>query len=211
LKSEYNVSTGKYDIDGTESEPVSQRKTVSDRTKIRTSDPKLKKRIANTESKVKSAWEPSITGLTQSAVKEPKPPSPFPVKKITTSTPTKSKVKSVPSESTAPIKNVVTAPPTTINTDRSSLNDEPSKPIFESTPRNENNNSVEDLFENESHTSEQSKKEELPRQPPPPTEKTPTTEQPRKPATELRMFYFILKLIFIFDLFSSKNGCTRTR
>jgi hypothetical protein len=96
------------------------------------------------------------------------------------------------------------------NTGRSSLNNEPIKPVFESTPRNENNDSVDDLFENELHTSEQSKKQELPH-PPPPIEKTPTPQQPRKSATELRMFYFILKLIFIFNLFSSKNGCTRTR
>jgi hypothetical protein len=99
------------------------------------------------------------------------------------------------------------------------LNDAPTKLVFESTPRNqnhvhENDESVEDLFENESHTSEQSKKQELPR-PSPPIEKTPTPpslpQQPRKSATEIRIFYFILKLKFIFDLFSSKNNSTRTR
>jgi len=84
-----------------------------------------------------------------------------------------------------------------------------------STPRHENNvheneDSVENLFENESHTSEPSRKEELPH-PPPPIEKTPITPQPQKPPTELRMFYLILRLIFIFYLFSSENNCTRTR
>ncbi|CAF2915067.1 unnamed protein product [Rotaria sp. Silwood2] len=73
LKPEYDVSTEKRIIDGTESEPVSQRKTLSNRTKIRNGDSNLKKRIANADSKVKSTWEPTVNGLSKSTVKEPKP------------------------------------------------------------------------------------------------------------------------------------------
>jgi hypothetical protein len=121
-------------------------------------------------------------------VKEPKPPIPYPVKKATVTTPPKSKVKSVPSELAAVTKKVVTAPPqpaTTTNTDRSSLNDVSRKPMFESTPRNqnfvdENDDSVNDLFENESQTSERLKKQESPRLPPR-VEKMPP-QQPRKPS-----------------------------
>jgi hypothetical protein len=87
------------------------------------------------------------------------------------------------------------------------LNDIPTKPIYESTPRNqsdahEDENSVNDLFENESNTSEPSKKRELPR-PPLRIEKTPTPQQSRKPSAELRMFDFISIFVFIFYLFSS--------
>jgi len=219
LKPEYDVSTTekRIIIDGTESEPIPQRKILPNRTKIRNGDSKLKKRIANAESKVKSAWEPTITGLSQSTTKEAKPPIPRLVQQQTTIT-TPPKIKSVPSEPATPIKKVVTAPPqlptTNTNTDRSSLNDIPTKPIFESTPRNqsivdENDDSAADLFGNESRTSEQSKKQELPRRPPQ-VEKI-TTEQPRKPSAELRTFCFILFLISIFYSLSSKINCSRTR
>ncbi|CAF1104961.1 unnamed protein product [Rotaria sordida] len=73
LKSKYDVPTGKHITDGTESEPISQRKTLSDRTKIRNGDSNLKKHITNADSKVKSAWEPTVDGLSKSTVKEPKP------------------------------------------------------------------------------------------------------------------------------------------
>jgi hypothetical protein len=43
---------------------MSQQKT-SDRVKIRSDDPKIRKRIQNVESKVKSTWKPTVTGLTQ--------------------------------------------------------------------------------------------------------------------------------------------------
>jgi hypothetical protein len=220
LKPEYDVPTTEKSIiiDATESEPIPQRKILPNRTKIRGGDPKLKKRIANAESKVKSAWEPTITGLSQSTTKEAKPPIPHLVQKQTTIT-TPPKIKSVPSEPATPIKKVVTAPPqpptTNANTDRSSLNDIPTKPIFESTPRNqsivdENDDSAADLFGNESRTSERSKKQELPHLPPQ-EEKitTPPPEQPRKPSAELRTFCFIVFLISIFHSLSSKINCTR--
>lgn len=170
---EPNQSSGEHIIDEAESEPIPQRKASSDRVTIRSDDPKFKKRIANAESKVKSAWEPSVTSLTRSNVKDFKPP--------------KSKVKSDPSEPTAPTKKVPPTPTTATNTGRSSINDVPSKPIFESTPRNENDESADDLFEKESQTSEPSKKTELPRRPPPKEETLVTTpQQPIKPATEPR-------------------------
>lgn len=170
--------------DEIESEPTSQRKP-SDRVQIRTDDPKQRKRIQNTESKVKPMWQPTVTGLTGSTAKE-RTPNASP----------KSKVKSAPSEPTAP---------TTINTSRSSLNDVPAKSVDESTPRNqndthENDHSADDLFENESHTSE-------PPRPPPPIEKKPT---PQQPSAELRKFYFNVYLYTFTDFISQKND-TRTR
>jgi hypothetical protein len=51
---------------------MSQRKP-SDRVQIRSSDPKLRKRIQNTESKIKPMWQPTVTGFTGSAVKKSKP------------------------------------------------------------------------------------------------------------------------------------------
>jgi hypothetical protein len=194
LRSEYDASTGKRIIDGTESEPVTQQKTLSNRTKLRSGDPKLKKPITNGENNIKSAWEPTVSGLTRSTVKEPKPPVPHPVKKpTTTTTPPKSEMKSVPSEPTTPIKKVITAPPqpsTTTNTDRNLLNNVPRKPMFESTPRNQSiadksNDSVDNLFDNESPTPEQPKKQELPR-PPPQVERKPTPPPPPKVPTPER-------------------------
>ncbi|CAF1135267.1 unnamed protein product [Adineta steineri] len=207
LKPEYDTTTRKrMSIDGTESEPISQRKTSPSRFRIRNGDPKLKRRIANAESKVKSAWKPTVTGLSQRTTKETKPPTPQFVKQTTINTPPKSKVKSVPS---TPIKKVETAPsppppPITTTTGRHSPTDIPTEPIFESTPRNQsivnkNDDSVMDLSDNESHISERSNKNELPHPPPPQTDKTPTPpppqidkiptppppEQPRKPSVEL--------------------------
>jgi hypothetical protein len=157
-----------------ETEPVLQKKTIKNQTKISSANPKLKTRIANAESKVKTAWQSTTT------VKEPKPPIPRPVQKTTTTTtiPPKTTVKSVPSQPIVPVKKVVPAPPTTTDTGRSSLNGIPTKPMFQSTPRNQsivdgNDNSVADLFENESQISQRPKKQEIPH-PPPQIEKTPT-------------------------------------
>lgn len=133
----------------------------------------------------------------------------IPVEKTDNDTQPKSKVPSNPPEPPTPIKKVIPTPPPATNTDRSSLNDVPRVPTPESTPRNEtnaheNNESVEDLFENESHTSE-------PSEPPPHKEKTPTST-PKKPPIEPRMFSFLLvmHILFIY-LFLSKINCTRTR
>jgi hypothetical protein len=151
-----------------ETVPVLQKKP----TRIFNADSKLKTRIAKAESKVKSAWEPTTTDP------ESKPPVvPRPMKK--TINPPKPKVKSLPSRSTVPVKKPVPAPPITTDTGRSSLNDVPTKPLFESTPRNQSiNEDPDDLFENESKISEPSKKPEIPH-PPPQIEITPT---------KLRMF-----------------------
>jgi len=172
FRSKYDDSTGKQVIDETESEPTSERKT-SDREKIRSGDPKLRKPLQNAESKVK----PTGADLTQSTVKE-----------ITPITSPKSKVKSAPPKPTSPTKSV-----------------------DESTPRNQNDthdndDSADDLFANESHTSEPSKKPELSR-PPPPVEKKPT---PQQPSAELRKFYFNVHLHTFID-FSSQKNSTRTR
>lgn len=79
--------------DETESETVSQRQRSSDRVQIRTSDPKQKRRNANAESKVKSAWEPTVTGLHQPTGSESR--SGTPVKQRTDVTPTNPKEKSI--------------------------------------------------------------------------------------------------------------------
>ncbi|UJR38095.1 hypothetical protein I4U23_030775 [Adineta vaga] len=189
LKSERDMPTRvRSAIDGIESDQVSQRKTSSNQPHIRTSDPKFKRRIENAESKVKTAWEPTVTGLSQSPVKESKPPTSHLIKQTTFVTPPKSHAKPVPSEPSTPVKKPITVPPqpsTTASTGRSSVNDLPIKPMFESTPRDQsiaekNNESVEDLFQNESHISEPADRKHeshssLPTLP----------EQPRKPSTEL--------------------------
>lgn len=104
--------------------PLTRKKVV-----IPNANPMLKTRVAKAESKVKSAWtEPTTT------VVKPKPPIvPRPTK--TTTVPPKP----------APIRKPVSAPPVKkpvppavpvkTDTGRSSLNDVPSKPMFESTPR----------------------------------------------------------------------------
>lgn len=72
----------------TESEPISHRKPSSDRTKVRTDDPKIKKRIADAKSKVKTTWEPTVTSL-----REP-----------TNDTTPNLNIKSIPSEPKTPTK-----------------------------------------------------------------------------------------------------------
>ncbi len=69
---DYDSSTRRRVNDEIESEPMSQRKP-SDRVQIRSSDPKLRKRIQNTESKIKPMWQPTVTGFTESTVKKSKP------------------------------------------------------------------------------------------------------------------------------------------
>jgi hypothetical protein len=171
--------------------PLLQRKTIPIEKRISTADPKLKTRIAKAESKVKSVWEPTTTD------KEPKPPIPRAVKKATTVIPPKLKVKPIPSQPTAPIKKIIPAPPTTTNTGRSSLNDVPTKPLFQSTPLNQSvvdeGDDPDDMFGNESQVSEPLKKPEVPR-PPFLTGKTPT---------ELRMYSFF-DVTFLIVMFLAK-------
>ncbi|CAF4342496.1 unnamed protein product [Rotaria sp. Silwood2] len=156
----------------TEKESVLQSKKIKTHKKIPSADPTLRRRVTKAESKVKSAWDATAT------VKEPKPPISHPVKKTTTTIPLKTKVKAVPSQPIVPVKQIVSTLPTTTDTGRSSLNDVATKPMFQSTPKNqsivdENDESVADLFDNESQISEASKKQVIPH-PPPQIEKTPT-------------------------------------
>jgi len=162
-----------------ETEPVLQKQATKTQKILPSADPKLKTRIANAESKVKSAWEPTLTA------QEPKS---RPVK--TAAIPPKTKVKSVPTQPFRPIKNTVSAPPINADTGRSSLNDIPPKPLFQSTPRNqsivdENDDLADDLFENESQISEQPKKPVI-SHPPPQIEKTPS---------KLRMYKYFLRIL----------------
>ncbi|CAF2126265.1 unnamed protein product [Rotaria magnacalcarata] len=73
LKPESDVPTEKHHMNGAESEPVSQRETPSNRTKVRTGGEHLKKPVKNSENNAKSTWEPTVIGLSKSTVKEPKP------------------------------------------------------------------------------------------------------------------------------------------
>lgn len=167
-----------------QTEPVFQKRPIKNQSVVRSGDPKLKKRIATAESKVKSAWEQPTT-----TVKEPRPSIvPRPIQKpITTKTlPPKPKVKSVPFQPIVPFKNTNPPPPIAADTGRSSLNDVPTKPLFQSTPRNQSivgddDDYVDDLFENESQVIESPKKPVIPH-PPPRIEKTPT---------KLRMYYIV--------------------
>jgi len=146
--------------------PVLQKKTIKTQSKIQGADPKLKTRIANVESKVKSVWEPTTT------LQEAKPPMvPRSIKPATTTT--KPKIKSVPSQPIVPVKNTLPPPPMSTDTGRSSLNDVPTKPMFQSTPRNQSiNEDADNLFDNESEISQPKKEPEIPH-PPPQIEKTP--------------------------------------
>ncbi|CAF1016129.1 unnamed protein product [Adineta ricciae] len=174
-------------IDSAQSDPTSGQKGSSSQPEIRLHDPKFKRRIANAESKVKSAWEPTVIGLSSSTVKEANPPMPQSIKQTKVVTPPRSQTKPAPSEPSTPVKKFITVPPQpsiAASTAPSSVHDLPTKPIFESTPRNQsvaekNDQSTEDLLENESHISELPK-EKQPSHPP-----TPLPEQPRKPSTEL--------------------------
>ncbi|CAF1171421.1 unnamed protein product [Rotaria sordida] len=154
--------------------PVLPNKKIKTHKKIPSADRALKRRVAKAESKVKSAWDGTAP------IKEPKPPIPRPVKKTTTTTtvPRKIQAKAVPSQSVVPDKKIVPEPLTATDTGRSSLNNIPRKPMFQSTPKNQSiadddEASVENLFENESQISESSKKQVIPH-PPPQIEKTPT-------------------------------------
>ena len=100
--------------------------------RVQSADPKLKTRIAKAESKVKSAWEqPTATTIVQ----KPKPP-------IAPGVVQKPKVKP------APVKKFVRPAPVPIDTGRSSLKDVPTKPMFESTPRDQSlvDEDPDDLF-----------------------------------------------------------------
>lgn len=129
--------------------PLMRKKTV-----IPNANPMLKTRIAKAESKVKSAWtEPTTT------VVKPKPPiAPRPI--TTTTIPPKPKPapvrKPIPA---APVRKPVPAViPAKIDTGRSSLNDVPSKPMFESTPRTQSPiYDGGDLFEEDTQISTPSK------------------------------------------------------
>jgi hypothetical protein len=150
--------------------PVPQQTTylVRKKSTIRSGDPKLKSRIANAESKVENKWsEPPATRT--------KPKLPIAPRPTTTTTTTLTKP-AKPKPKPAPIKKVVPLPPAPINTDtgRSSLNDVPSKPLFQSTPRNQSiNHDIDDLFETESQASEPAQKPTI-SHPPPHAEITPT-------------------------------------
>jgi hypothetical protein len=114
-----------------------------------------------------------LNDSTGSTARDTKPVVPVPTKEKTPSTPPKSKVQPEP-----------TAPSTATNTGRSSLNDAPTKSVDESASKTqndtqENNDSGEEVFENESHILEPSKSP-----PPPPVEK--------KPSAELRKLFFFL-------------------
>lgn len=150
----------KHVTDGTESDQISQRRAHSDRPQIRQSDPKLKRRVAETESKVKSAWEPTVNGIKPETVREHRRPSSSQVKKPAVRTPLKERTVSEP---TSPVQ-----PSTTANTGRSSVNDLRTNPISQSTPKEQ---STADFFEGDSPAPDQAKKPEKPSPPPPPAVK----------------------------------------
>ncbi|CAF3438336.1 unnamed protein product [Rotaria sp. Silwood1] len=154
LKSEYDVPTGKRIIDETESEPVSQRKTVSNRTKTRHEDSNLKKRNATVDNQVKSAWEPTVNGLSKSTVKEPKP-----------STTTNADQNSSHNESTKPM-----IEPTSKNQKTVDKHDESIQVSFE----NESTTSERSKNQDSSHPSPSIEKPPTP-QPP----RKPSTELPK--------------------------------
>ena len=64
IKPDQDSPTRRRVIEQIESDATSQQKP-SDRAKVRTDDPKQRKRIQNAESKVKTTWQPTVTGLTQ--------------------------------------------------------------------------------------------------------------------------------------------------
>ncbi|CAM4884049.1 unnamed protein product [Rotaria socialis] len=153
-----------------EKEPVLQRKKIkTDEVKIPNGNPVLKSRIAKAESKVKSAWEGTTT-----TTKEPKPPIPRPSKTVTIAKPSKIKVKPAPSKPVVSSKNIVPPLETNVDTGRSSLNNIPTKPLFQSTPKNQSitDDGFADVFDNESQVLETPRKPDIPHQPPQ-VEKTP--------------------------------------
>ena len=115
---------------------MQQRRVVSARTKVRTDDPKFKHRIAETESKVKSAWEPTVNTVQPVNVKHAELSAPVVVKKTRKSAPeTKSHETPPPSEPATPVRKASTQVEVTADSN------------------------VDDLFDNESQTSERSEKE----------------------------------------------------
>ncbi|CAF1278381.1 unnamed protein product [Rotaria magnacalcarata] len=161
-----------------EKEPVLQRKKVkTDEVKIPNGNPVLKSRIAKAESKVKSAWEGTTT-----TTKEPRPPIPRLSKTVTTAKPSKIKLKPAPSKPVVSSENIVPPLEANVDTGRSSLNNIPTKPLFQSTPKNQSmiDDGFADVFDNKSQTSETSRKPDIPHQPPR-VEKTP----PKPPPTTI--------------------------
>lgn len=73
MNSEHNESTRKHTVDETESEPISQRKPSSNRTKVRNGNHNPKKHSANTDNKENSTWEPTVTSLSTPTMQNPKP------------------------------------------------------------------------------------------------------------------------------------------
>ena len=168
------------------------------RTEIRTGDRKFKKHIVNTESKIKSIWQPTVICLTPSSIKEGTLQTPHSRQKTTTSAAPESKVEYVPFESSSPIKTVTTSssqsPKMTHNYQISSSN-----PVQKSTCEsastnqhrlNENDSDTQNLFENDLQISARSKNQESSH-----TGQTPTPQQQRKPLIEPRRFYFTLLIL----------------
>lgn len=141
--------------------PLPPRKPMKNTKRIQSADPKVKTRIAQAESKVKSAWQPTAN--------ESKPPVVRLIQRPATTIPAKPLVKPVPKPPPRPpVKKAVLAPPTIADTGRSSLNDVPTKPMFQSTPVNQSlvADDTGDLFENESVLSLQPTKPPVPSTPP---------------------------------------------
>ena len=153
-----------------ESEVMRPQKIVKSRARIPGGDPQLRARIAQAESKVKSAWRDTGTGANPPVARERKPPMARPIQKSTVTLPPKSKTAPVPSRPAAPIKKVLPRPAATapVDTGRSSLNDIPTKPLFQSTPMNQSvvdeheGDDVSDMFATESQLSERLKRRVVP-------------------------------------------------
>jgi hypothetical protein len=164
--------------------PLAPRKTMKNTKRVPSADPKIKTRIAQAESKVKSAWQPSAN--------DPKPPVARPTQRPATTIPAKPLVKPVPRPPRAPVKKPVVTAPAIADTGRSSLNDVPTKPMFQSTPVNQSvvGDETDDLFENESDISVQPTKPPVPSTPPPRT-KVPTPP----PGRVIRRLRLIVRLL----------------
>ena len=151
-----------------QTEPIAPRTTTKAANKVSRTDPQLKARIANAESKVKSAWGGGT------ATSKPRPPLPHP----TTTLPAKPKAKPTPSQRPKSVGKVVPAPAAAVDTGRSSVAGVPTHPLGHSTPRDRSivgkgdDDVIDDIFGDQSQISVLPKKPAIPT-PPRPIEKTP--------------------------------------
>jgi hypothetical protein len=137
---------------------VSKRKVKKKPSIVSSTDPRLKERIAQAESKVKSAWQG--TTLPPQAPRAPSSMN----KQSTQRPPSKLKVKPTVNQPVRQNFKPNPVPAVPVDTGRSSLNDVPTAPMFQSTPMNQSlaNNEFDGSFANEFDMTTRSNKRQTP-------------------------------------------------